>query len=488
MASFARPRPTPRCTAPIGASRGAVTADIETLHSVSPTVLVTLNQAVDVLEGDRFVPVVLPSAMRREWNDRPRDRVPEGARELWLASPTDGLFRLRANAWQRFGPNQGLYTFNVLSLTAAATRSVGSPRLYAAGSDGVFGLVGERWQRVRRAPRRAVQVSEVPRASGPGELWVGTEDGRVMRRHGDGAWSELPGESRGDGAVTAIAVVSRTGGEASVYIGSRGERLRRVTFTQARSVALRALPADRTVGVVQPVMVDDRPELWLGTRSGVLRLTPTRSILDRPPGYDLGVVQAIAQHGDAIWVAGARSVAFHDRGGWNDGAAGLGDASIASSWWWAGTGTAGSVMAATSEGSGGGLVRVGSRRIAGRRRGGDIAELPGDSQHGSQCQPTMGSIGVSKKHGDANHTTTARAVGREWSLTCSQHDSATGAPGVGGHCGVGGYAISMSISRGGWRLLHRSARRLPRTSCATSPRVRTGVCTQQTTAVASSAW
>jgi PAS domain S-box-containing protein len=293
-------------------------------------VLAASYRGLSRFDGTRFQAVAMPPGFAPHGTVTAETLEPGEAPSLWVATPNLGLWRLHRARWEAIGAANGLSTNNIEAVLAASPRP-GGPTLYVAGADGVFELVGNQFRGVVGAPRGAFRLLEVIRASGDIELWVGTTEGRLMRRLASGAWERVePSTIQQETPIMSLSMMRRAGEEPIIWVGYKSERLTRVVLSQARPLPLPPELEDPQISMVRTLHLGERTEYWIGTRHpGVLRVSRDGSRFDGlAPEVRLGQVRSITRIGDTVWVAGDSGVASWVAGRWRPATQGLGDSLV----------------------------------------------------------------------------------------------------------------------------------------------------------------
>jgi len=203
------------------------------LDGAARVVLATSNGAC-VVRGARCDALELPTGFPREALTTASTRDADGVDELWLASSSGGAARFRRGQWRVFGPADGFVSSSAEHIAFSADGRT----VFIAGQGGVFSLShvasgAERFAEIPGSPTGAYRVSWVPRATGRDELWVGTNNGEVLRWR-DRQWDSLlvDGE-RIRGQVTLLHSGAGMNDSLSVWLGTRGSRLAELRFGPA---------------------------------------------------------------------------------------------------------------------------------------------------------------------------------------------------------------------------------------------------------------
>ncbi len=230
------------------------------------------SRGVSYYTGARFVPLALPDSFNALGLMVVHADGPDAVPELWVASSTGGVLRLREKRWTSFAAAQGLDSPSAQHLLIARDYPAG--RVFVACATGVYvlqeqgtgGGSPERFVRIPGSPALAYRLEHVRAHDGRNELWVGTTDGRVMRWR-EGRWSVVPTRvSDAHGSVSLLRAVPRHGGGTAVYLSARGSRLTRLSIGAAGTLAF---PARGEREFVNALEVERRPDgrdaLWIGT-------------------------------------------------------------------------------------------------------------------------------------------------------------------------------------------------------------------------------
>ncbi|HJV22691.1 MAG TPA: ATP-binding protein [Holophagaceae bacterium] len=249
--------------------------------------------------------------------------LPGGTSELWVGA-LGGLARYRGGAWRTFGAADGLAIPAVSAL--AATQDAEGAKVWAGSTRGLMVLRGERWEPVGGDPEfREVVVDTLldgGLSEGSSVLWVGTRGNGLWRLHkGRLTRFSREGGQLPSNLVTHLLMTLGPAGARELWVGTNGggvcildpDHPERggITLT-SRSVA--ALPSD----AVQAIAATRDGAVWLATNLGVARVAPRdprapEQLSLRVFTEDDGLPSAIANphailvdQGGRIWV-GTRS-------------------------------------------------------------------------------------------------------------------------------------------------------------------------------------
>jgi signal transduction histidine kinase/ligand-binding sensor domain-containing protein/ActR/RegA family two-component response regulator len=265
------------------------------------SVLVGTSRGVSRFNGSTFESLALPPEFTPLALMLAGGVAPDGAAELWMGSARGGVARLHRGTWRVFGAAEGLTAARVEHL--ATVRGDSGSVVYAAGPGGVFRMrrdaTGERFERLPGSPDKAYRVELVPDdaprgADGAGHsVWVGTDDGRVMRWDG-AAWHVVSTRlSDTHGTITMLRHLPGHGGGSAVYAAARGAYLVRLSQGVAAGVAVfpdRASPYVNAVAAERGS--DGRDVLWVATQdSGLLRLGAAGEV--RRYGFEAGSARGV---------------------------------------------------------------------------------------------------------------------------------------------------------------------------------------------------
>ena len=215
-------------------------------------------------------------------------------RRLWrlrlvrVASEPYGVIAARSDgvAWMEYRAADGLPS------TCSASVAATSRGVFAGTDQGVYRLVGDRWEPAWAQPGAPPEATSVVAVSRD-EAWAIDRDGRLWH-YADGAWSSgKPGEP---GAVTAI--VAAPGGGLVAATPDGVAVLRDGTWTMATTTPARlvAVGADGTVRYAGPQGVAGPGEI------GGFRLDDPGRALPAIPGPPLPLVHHLAVGPDgSLW-------------------------------------------------------------------------------------------------------------------------------------------------------------------------------------------
>lgn len=185
----------------------------------------------------------------------------DGSGRMWLGS-WDGDLEVREKGGERFEAAPGW------------PGGGGPVRLILAASDGALWVGGRELRCLRDgvwvhedgagrslAPMRQVSIAE----DVDGAIWVGIEDGTVVRRLGDEV--EIFGREDGFPGEAVMAILPQ--GEGTVWMGTMGGGLLR--FRDGRAVAVTERHGFPSM-VVSQLLEDGTGNLWAGTREGICRV------------------------------------------------------------------------------------------------------------------------------------------------------------------------------------------------------------------------
>jgi len=264
-------------------------------------VLVGTSRGVSRFNGSTFEALALPPEFTPLALMLASGVAPDGAAELWVGSARGGVARLHRGAWRVYGAAEGLTAARVEHL--ATLRGASESAVYAAGPGGVFRLrrddAGERFERLPGSPDNAYRVELVPNdepsgADGAGHsVWVGTDDGRIVRWDG-AAWHVVSTRlSDAHGTITMLRHLPGHGGGSAVYAAARGAYLVRLSQGVAAGVAILPERASPYVNAVAAERGSDgRDVLWVATQdSGLLRLGAAGEI--RRYGFEAGSARGV---------------------------------------------------------------------------------------------------------------------------------------------------------------------------------------------------
>lgn len=210
----------------------------------TPRMVMGAARGVCVVNGARCDRLALPPGIGTLAFMVRATTAADGTDELWVASASGGAARLRRGAWRVFTASEGLKTLSAEDVILGPT-GVSDP-VVVVGRDGVFSLRrdasgAERFERVPGSPMLAYRGAWITPPQSPPELWIGTADGFVTR-YRRGRWAMLAiSESLRHGQVTVLRGVMYDGVTRLVYVGTRGDRLMRMSFGAATSYALPGL-------------------------------------------------------------------------------------------------------------------------------------------------------------------------------------------------------------------------------------------------------
>jgi ligand-binding sensor domain-containing protein/signal transduction histidine kinase len=252
--------------------------------------------------------------------------------DLWIGTEGSGLVRYRRGAFRRFAGEEGL--------SNGFVRSVVEDRrgqLWVGTDDGLFRLEGDRLARVDgRGGVPALAVHDI-RQDGRGRLWVGgssllmldgahaveypleggasehrvksileTRDGVVWVGTVSGLERLDPsgGRFKRVSEVSGTVRVLRQNQDGALWVGTIGEGIffyQASRFTRLRGTAY--LPSDTVLSLLE----DHEGNIWVGTQTGLMRLSTTPVSTFPLPGAAGSDFSTIYQDVDkSLWIASTR--------------------------------------------------------------------------------------------------------------------------------------------------------------------------------------
>jgi diguanylate cyclase (GGDEF)-like protein len=298
---------------------------------------------------------------------------PDGVRSYW-AGTIGGMVRLGVHGWERFAPDpsleptaarqvvsttaddgspvfwmgtiSGLRRFSKGRWTLFDARSSplpgdlvldllpvpwrGRETLWVGTNNGLARIEGERWTVYGRGSgppgNEVATLLSTPASHGPPAIWVGTEKG--LSRFMDGRWTEAVLPCLPHPAVLSLHWLAEAGSAGWLWIGTRSGVVRlRVTDGEPQPASCEAL-TDKTDPplsgpAVSPIQIDDAGRIYLFSDTGVARLTlaPGKALsaarlelFDRDDGLP-GTLFTSAAYKDRrgrLWVGSTGGLAIFD--------------------------------------------------------------------------------------------------------------------------------------------------------------------------------
>lgn len=209
---------------------------------------------------------------------------------IWFGTFLGGVSRLDGREWKTWGPGEGLEGEFVRAIRATpdGTHWVGS-------NAGLFTIEGDR---AARASDERLQGSVRRLVTAPdGELLVGYDDGRLIRRKADGTLVEFTSHLSGHG-VFAIAV----GPDGAVWAGTDGGGVFRIGDSGTTRYGLKdGLTSEK----IRALMIDPDGSVWIGTEGGGLNRLTSNGVesLLVANGMPNDIVRAISRDREGtIWL------------------------------------------------------------------------------------------------------------------------------------------------------------------------------------------
>jgi signal transduction histidine kinase len=213
---------------------------------------------------------------------------------VWVGTD-DGLFRVVGDALTRVDGRSG-----VPAIAVHAIYEDSQGRLWVGGSS-LLMLNGNRAAEYRFQGGFSANRIKSILETRDGTLWVGTVSGlQRMERHGAG-FARVP-------EISSTVRVLREDRDGTLWIGTIGEGIFR--FREGRFSKLTApdsLPSDTVLSIFE----DTERNVWVGTQTGLLRLSKTAvSTFPLPDAADSDFSTVYQDRDGALWVASTRLFRF----------------------------------------------------------------------------------------------------------------------------------------------------------------------------------
>lgn len=240
-------------------------------------------------------------------HERISSLLQDNAENLWLGTDNHGIFRLISsnNKLEQLDDKNGLPNNNVSSLYQDIEQSI-----WVGTNSGLF--------RLREAP--FITVTTEQGLSGnyirsvlshsDGSLWVGSSKGLNQIIKGKISTINLLHQ---DKQLSVLSLAETP--EKQVLVGTYNQGLFIVTNNELHKVMSteNGLPSNE----IRTILSDSTNQLWLGTASGLVKITPDNSIevFNKQSGLPASFIMALIEDGNGrIWIGTGDGIASYNKG------------------------------------------------------------------------------------------------------------------------------------------------------------------------------